>query len=267
MSDASNSDIRTDDKFIDLPFTTVARRATARLGMVVLASDYTIESEFREILHGSGIDTFASRIEMSATVTPQTLAAMESRIADSVGLILPGDVVDMVAYCCTSASVVLGEKTVFSHVRKSQPQAIVTTPITAAFATFDALGARRIGVLTPYRRDVNEKLKNYIESAGFDVPLFASFNEENDPTVARIDQKSIGDAVAMIASSADVDMVFVSCTSVRMAHFAAEVEARAGVPVTSSNLAMGWHIQRTLGCDRAQPEFGRLFSLNLASNA
>lgn len=253
--------------FVDLPFTTVARRAAARLGMVVLASDYTIEREFRQILHGADIDTFASRIEMSTTVTPQTLAAMESRIADAVGLILPGDTLDMVAYCCTSASVVLGEHTVCSHVRKRQPDASVTTPITAAFAAFDALGARRIGVLTPYRRDVNEQLKQYIERAGYQVPLFASFNEEDDPTVARIDQRSIGDAVAMITDRANVDMVFVSCTSVCMAHFVADAEARAGVPVTSSNLAMAWHVQRTLGCHRAQPEYGRLFGLNLASGA
>ncbi len=252
-----------DDEFLDLSFT-VDAKTPRRLGMVVLASDYTIESEFRQILHAAELETFASRIEMATTVTPQTLAAMESKIADAAGLILPGDTVDMVAYCCTSASVVLGEQTVMSQVRKSKPETIVTTPITAAFAAFNALGAKRIGVLTPYRRDVNEKLKAYIENAGFDVPLFASFNEENDPTVARIDPQSISDAVARIVDMADVDMVFVSCTSVRMAAVVAGIEQRAGKPVTSSNLAMAWHIQRSLGFNTVQPEYGRLYSLGLA---
>ncbi len=252
-----------DGEFVDLPFTTDTA-ALARVGLVVLASDYTIESEFREILHGSGLETFASRIEMSTTVTPATLAAMEQKIAAAASLILPDDRVDMVAYCCTSASVVLGEQTVAAQVQKGKPQARVTTPITAAFAAFGALGARRIGVLTPYRRDVNEKLKAYIENAGFEVPLFASFNEENDPTVARIDQRSISDAVALIAERADVDMIFVSCTSVRMAAAVSDIEARVGKPVTSSNLAMAWHVQRSLGIERSQQEFGKLYQLPLS---
>jgi maleate isomerase len=263
MDAGMNNNPTAESDFVDLPFTT-ADTASARLGLVVLASDYTIESEFRQILHGSGIETFVSRIEMSTTVTPETLAAMEKKIAAAAELILPGDHLDMVGYCCTSASVVLGEQTVVDQVHNSKPDAQVTTPITAAFAAFSALGARRIGVLTPYRRDVNEKLKAYIEKAGFAVPLFASFNEENDPTVARIDRQSIADAVAMIVDRASVDMVFVSCTSVRMAAAVADIEKRVGKPVTSSNLAMGWHVQRSLGISRSQPEFGKLYDLPLS---
>jgi len=237
-----------------------ARDAIARVGLVVLASDYTVEPELHRILGGAGIEEFVARIEMSATVTPQTLAAVEQNITATSGLILPGGDLDALAYCCTSASVVLGEETVFSLLRKHQPQALMTTPITAAFAAFEALAARRIAVLTPYRRDVNELLKAYIEKAGFEVPVFASFNEERDPVVARIDERSIAQAIEGLARQPDVDLVFVSCTSVRMAHAVQRFEQQAGLPVLSSNLAMGWHLLHSLGVAKPMPQFGQLYT-------
>ena len=65
-----------------------------------------------------------------------------------------------------------------------RPDVECTTPITAAFAAFRAFGARRIGVLTPYRADVNRIVADYIRARGFEVPVFGSFNEENDSIVA-----------------------------------------------------------------------------------
>lgn len=235
----------------------------ARVGLVVLATDLTIEHEFRKIFSGPEVGLFAARIMNETSVTPKTLSDMETRITDTVNLILPGEKLDVVAYGCTSASMVMGEETVFSRIQESQPEAKCTTPATAAFAAFNAFGAKRIAVLTPYREDVNRIVKSYIESAGFEVPVFGSFNEEHDPTVARIDASSISNAVDQLKAAGDVDMVFVSCTNVRLIDAVCEIESQTGLPVTSSNHAMAWHAMRLAGDEREMPQFGSLYEKGL----
>ena len=61
----------------------------------------------------------------------------------------------------------------------------------------------------------------------------------------------------------NADTVFVSCTSIRIAAAIPELEARFGIPITSSNHAMGWHCLRLAGIDDLLLEHGKLFGLPL----
>ncbi len=247
----------------NLDFETDAGIASrAAIGVIVLASDSTLEFEFRQICDLPGIGLFHSRIYNDNKITPVTLKAMKAGITQACDVIVPGCPLDVVAYGCTSASIVMGEDQVFEQVRKSRPQAKYTTPVTAAFAAFKALGVKNIGILTPYRTDVNVKVKAYFEKAGFCVPVFGSFNEENDPTVARISTDSIKTAVLEVGGHPRVEAVFVSCTALRVVDIVAEVEAELGKPVTSSNHAMAWHCLRLANVQDRLPQLGRLFSLD-----
>ena len=83
--------------------------ARARIGVIVLATDHTIEYEFRQIVNMPGVAFYESRIPNSPTITPETLQAMEDHISDRAALILPGVPFDVMAYGCTSASMVSGK--------------------------------------------------------------------------------------------------------------------------------------------------------------
>lgn len=254
-------------EFYNLPFETdggVAERAA--IGVIVLASDNTMEFEFKQIFDLPGVGLYHSRIYNDNAITPETLRAMGARITRAADLILPGVDLDVVAFGCTSASIVMGEKEIFKQIAKARPHAQYTTPITAALAAFKAFGAKNIGVLTPYRADVNSMVQAYIEQAGFSVPVFGSFNEEDDPTAARITTASIKEAILKVGSDSAVDAVFVSCTSLRLAGIAAEVEAALGKPVTSSNHAMAWHCLRLAGVEDKLPDYGRLYSLQIRAD-
>lgn len=247
----------------NLPFATddgIASRA--RIGLIVLATDFTIEHEWRQIMSGlDGVALYESRILNDNQITPETLRAMEPRIASSADVILPGSTLDVVAYGCTSASMAIGEEKVFERIRSVRPGAKCTTPITAAFAAFRAFEAKRIGVLTPYRADVNRIVAEYIQARGFAVPVFGSFNEQDDGVVSRITPDSIRNGVTALLGAAPVDAVFVSCTSVRLAEAAAAIEAETGIPITSSNHAMAWHALRLAGVNDQLPKWGRLYTL------
>ena len=238
--------------------------ARARLGLVVLASDHTIEYECRLIMAQTpGVALYHARIENDPEINPQTLKAMEARIVPTTNLLLPGMPFDAIGFGCTSASMVIGRDRVSALLQEVRPEAAPSNPVTAAFTAFAALGAKRIAVLTPYSDIVNEGIRSYFEDGGFEVPVMGSFKEPNDNVVARITPKSIADASVALAQTDGVDAVFVSCTSVRLVEAVAELEKRTGLPVTSSNHAIAWHMLRLAGIDDRLPQFGRLFTLGL----
>ena len=231
----------------------------ARIGLVVLATDNTLEHEFRQMLQIDGIAFYESRLPSPIDINPTTLAEMEKEIAAATDLILPGVKLDVAAYCCTSGTVVIGEDKVFARIREARPGIACTTPITAAIAGLKALGARRIALLTPYVEDVNQMLRRFIEARDLEVPVMGSFNHENDNEVARISPDSIRAAVQKLGRYRQVDAVFVSCTSLRLASFVDALELDLGKPVTSSNHALAWHCLRLAGYKEPVPGFGRLF--------
>ena len=185
---------------------------------------------------------------------------IEARIAPAVGLLLPGERLDVVAFGCTSASMVIGETRVFARIREARPDIACTTPITAALAALKALDVRRVALLTPYVRTINDFMRDYIEARGVAVTRMASFEHADDNEVARIDANSIRSAIETLARHDDADAVFVSCTSLRVAALVPELEAAIGKPVLSSNHAMAWHALRLAGVQDSEPQLGRLFA-------
>ena len=251
-----------DDTYVKLDFALddgICRRAA--IGLVVLATDHTIEHEWRRLLTQDGVAFYESRVLNSPDITPERLAEMEERIAPAVALIRPAERIDVVAFGCTSASMVIGEEKVFARIREARPGVACTTPITAAFAALRALGVERAGLLTPYVRSINDYMREYIETRGVGITRMASFEHMNDNEVARIDAASLRAAVERLAQNPDVDAVFVSCTSLRIAGLIPELEARTAKPVISSNFAMAWHALRLAGVEDREPHLGRLFAL------
>lgn len=233
----------------------------AAIGLVVLATDQTMEHEFRLLVRQHGVAFYESRVFNDNEITPETLRAIGARIAPSVDLILPSIELDVVAFGCTSATMTLGEDAVFAEIHKVRPNVACTTPVTAALAAFRTLGARRIGLLTPYAPEINENLVRYFGERGLEIGAVATFDRRDDRDAARISVGSIEAAAERFGATSAVDAMFVSCTSLRVAEAVRRLEERAGVPVTSSNHAMAWHCLRLAGVADATPEAGTLFRL------
>jgi len=233
----------------------------AAIGLIVLATDQTLEHEWRQILSQAGVAFFEARLANSPDIGPESLALMEKDIAAATALILPGLPLHVVAFGCTSGAIVIGEDSVFERIHEARPGVGCTTPITAAVAALRALEANRIALLTPYVASVNALFKRHIQASGIDVANVTTFNHSNDHEVARIDRASLLSAIRSCGSSDDVDAVFVSCTSLRMVDLIQEAEEVIGKPVISSNCSMAWHALRLAGVTDVQPEFGTLFTL------
>jgi maleate isomerase len=235
--------------------------ARAAIGLIVLATDQTMEFEFRRLVPLDGIGLYGTRVLNDVEITPESLRAIGPRIAPATELIMPGMPLDVVGFGCTSATMTLGEDHVFAEIRKVRPGVACTTPITAAFEAFRALGSQRIGVLTPYTADVNAVMREYLTKRGIPVAAFGTFNKLDDREAARVSLDSIEAGIAALAESAALDAVFISCTSIRLSERVEAIEAATGLPVTSSDHAMAWHCLRLAGVDDVVPGAGRLFTL------
>lgn len=234
-------------------------RERAAIGLIVLATDQTIEHEYRLVFQLPGVALYQSRIRNDPQITPETLAAMEQKLTEATDVILPGLTLDVIAFGCTSASMIIGTERIADIIRSVRPKAKVTNPVSASLTAFASLGMGRIALLTPYRDDINQQLRYFFESQGIAVPAMGSFNEEDDNKAGRISPESISEAAKRLGKISAVDGVFVSCTNLRLMERVEEIENHLGIPVTSSNHAMAWHTLKLAGINEKQSGFGRLF--------
>ena len=227
-----------------------------------------MEAELRSLYGEGGLDGVAhhvSRIPMEATVTAETLAAMEAHLPVAAGLLPTAFGFDAIGYACTSGATLIGSERVGEVVGTVHPGVSCTDPIAAALAAFTALGVRSIGLVTPYNAEVTLRMAAHYEKRGIGVAAVGSFLEEDDNVVGRITEASVADAARRIGAEPGCDAVFVSCTSLRTFGVIAELEAEMGRPVVSSNQAFAWHLLRLAGIDDVLPAPGSLFGRGLAT--
>lgn len=239
--------------------------ALASIGVIALATDATVERDWRRLLDIPGVGFYVGRIPNAPEISRDTLTAMADHMKEAIGNLLPDSALDCIVYGCTSASMFIGEQRVAALIREARPQVSVSNPLSAAKAALSALGARRIAMLTPYLDEVNVPLAQAFRAADFDVATMGSFFNSRDPEVVRIDSNSIRRACLRLSESTPVDAVFVACTGLDAAKLVPELEAETGLAVTTSNHAMGWHALRLCGVESEFDDRGKLYRLSMST--
>ena len=229
-----------------------------RIGVITLSTDFTIEQDFRKICHGLPLDLFFNRIPFINPLTHENYLKMGNHIPEVSNQILPGQKIDVVAYGCTSGTIAIGEDHIERQVQKSKPNAKVTTPITAAIKAFKKLKLNNIAVLTPYPKDVNLTVFNYLISNKIQIDSFSSFNLSYDSEIAQVSLDSIMDGISNI-NLEKVDGLFVSCTALKIMDILEDVEKKFNTTVISSNQAIIWDCLRLIDIDTHISGYGKLF--------
>jgi len=233
----------------------IGTRAT--LGLIVLQPDETIEHDFRRLLPVDDVTLYVSRIPSGTEVSGDTLALMRDDLPEAARLFPPALDFDVVGYGCTSGTSVIGADVVADLVRGACRVGVVTEPVTSLVAACAALGASRIGFLSPYVAEVSASLRDTLQLAGIAAPVFGSFDEAVETRVARIAPRSIVDAAVQLAQQGGIDALFLSCTNLRTLDVIADIEAQTGLPVLSSNLVLAWDMARKSGI-RLHGDWGKL---------
>lgn len=234
-------------------------RDEARLGLIVLQSDETIENEFRRVIPAEAT-LHISRVPSGREVTTGTLSEMENHIGASAALLPEPAVFDVVGYGCTSGTSVIGIGKIAELVQSGTSAKTVTEPISALVSACRHLGVRRLAFLSPYVEEVSSKMRLVLAENGIETPVFGSFETSEEALVARITQASMARAAVELAADSDTDAVFISCTNLRTLEVIAAIEERTGKPVLSSNLVLAWHMCRLAGLKIKNGDLGTLLS-------
>lgn len=209
-----------------------------RVGLIVPSSNTVAEVDFyRRLPTGSTLHTARMFLD---EVTPEAEAAM-------LDVHLPGALRDLatarpnvVVFACTSAGTLRGnacEETLVARIgeRTGARAVSVAAAVRAAIA---ARGARRVGVVTPYREPLNEKIRASLAEGGLDVAGVRSMGIAANVDIGAVEPARIADfCVDSVRGfgGAGVELVFVSCTNLRAFEARERIEQELGLPVVTSN--------------------------------
>jgi len=223
------------------------------IGMVLLQSDETLEQDIRRLFNCDNFIHF-TRVPSETQVVTDNLMAMADHMELASNLFPVRANFKVLAYCCTSASSVMGPERVEAIMRSgcSAPVNTVTDPLSAVTEACLALGVTRIGLVSPYVTELTKILQNSLTRRGIDVINFGSFEEEEEFLVARISQESVRDAAIALARDSEernsgMEAILLACTNLQTLDIIASVEAATNIPCISSNLCLAWHMARCAG--------------------
>ena len=140
-----------------------------RIGLITLASDFRIEKDFSNVIHGEEIDLYCNRIQCYNPLTNETLKKMADDIPEVTKNILPDQKLDCVAYGCTSGTIAAGYSSIFQKVNLAKPNTKVTTPITSAINALRALKINKLSIFTPYTDEINQSVIKYFKKESIEI--------------------------------------------------------------------------------------------------
>jgi maleate isomerase len=218
-----------------------------RLGLVVPSSNTTAEPEFREFVP-AGTTVHAARMALE-DVTVDALDEMSHDAVQGAELLGHADV-DAVAYACTTGSLLHGpgfDAELEADIGEAAGVPAVATARSVCRA-LEALGAERIAVVTPSTADLDEKEREFLEAAGYEVVAIEGRGIEANTEIGALEPDDAREQVLTVAAELDepVDAVFASCTNYRSLAAVPELEADLGVPIITSNGATLWDLCRRL---------------------
>jgi maleate isomerase len=229
-----------------------------RIALIALASDHGIRGELG-LLFGRRAELHLARVSAPDKYDLASLAATTQAIGRAIKWMGLGSSVDVAAYGCTSATVVVGEDAVKRRLEAALPGVPNTTPITAALAALSHLGARRIALLTPYPEPIHRAVADYLDSRGLQIVDQATLRISVDREITEYPAEGLR-AHILCLDRRGADAIFVSCTSLRIARAIGEIELAGGLPLVTSNQALAWHCLRLARRPASLAGFGCLLA-------
>lgn len=242
-----------------------------RIGQIVPSSNVTMETEIPALLRArEGIAperfTFHSARMRMKHVTKDELAAMDAN-SDRCALELSDAKVDVMGYACLVAIMSMGHgyhrasaERLTRVVRDNGGAGAVVNSAGALISGLQAMGAKKIAVVTPYMKPLTAMVVDYIAAEGFGIVDSRALEIQDNLAVAAHDPMNLPGIVAgMEIAAADV-IVLSACVQMPSLPAVALVEAQTGKPVLTAAIATTWEMLRSLNLSTRVPGGGALLS-------
>jgi maleate isomerase len=230
---------------------------TARVGLIIPSSNRMVEQEMIGAF-AAGVQPHVTRLRMTGP-NRGPLDTVLPRIEEATRALTDARC-EVVAFHCTANSMDEGrdgeERILAAMSRAGAPHA--TTTATAIRRAFDALGARRIVLVTPYDQRTTDHEAEFLHEAGFEV-LHAVGFALNGSDAYCATAPTFWRECTLEAARPVADVYFVSCANISVFSVIAELERQLDRPVVTSNQAVVWDCIRRLGWLERGGGLGRLF--------
>jgi len=165
--------------------------------------------------------------------------------------------VDVICYGCAAGGFLKGpvEDRALGEKITAETGSPVAVSSAAVAEALRALGAKRVSLASPYAPWLNERLRQYLTAAGFEVMATQGLDTQNHSgvTPSRIE------ALIAEVDRPESQAIFVSCSNFPTLGIIESMERKLGKPIVASNQASMWKMLRLLRDPRAVPGAGRLF--------
>ena len=230
-----------------------------RIGLITLASDFRIEKDFNNVIHGKDVDLYCNRIHCYNPLTNETLKKMADDIPKVTEDILPDQKLDCVAYGCTSGTIAAGYSSIVEKVNLAKPNTKVTTPITSAINALKTLKINKLSIFTPYTDEINQSVINYFKKENINITELSYFDIASDLDIGKVDPDYLLDILAKKDLS-NSDALFVSCTALPVLSIIKDLEKKTGKVVLSSNQTLIWDTLKQIDFKNEVEGYGELFN-------
>jgi maleate cis-trans isomerase len=225
-----------------------------KLGLIVPSWNTVMEYEVQRMAGGS-MSVHTMRIPHTAD-TEEKLLWLGTQAPAAAGLLAHAKV-DVICYGCAAGGFLKGpveDRALGARIEKETgiPVAVSSAAVAEALRT---LGAKRVSLASPYAPWLNERLRQYLTAAGFEVMATQGLDTQNHSAVTteRIE------ALIAEVDRPEAQAIFVSCSNFPTLGIIESMERKLGKPVVASNQASMWKMLRLMGDRRVLPGAGRLF--------
>jgi maleate isomerase len=243
-----------------------------RIGMIVPSSNLTMETELPRMLRAredvvpdERFTFHSSRMRMKH-VTPEELQRMNAQ-TERASLELADARPDVVTSACLVAIMAQGagyhchaEGQIYSVLQREGHDVPVVSSAGALLRGLEALGARRVAMVTPYMKPLTKLVADYVEDAGYEVVDALSLEVSDNLEVARLDPAGLLEHWRKVDTSGADALVLSACVQMPSLPAIQPVQQQAGIPVLSAATATVFTVLTELGLRPHVPDAGHLLS-------
>lgn len=232
----------------------------AKLGLIMPSNNTVIEPELSMALP-RGVTIHGHRVGVKPEERGEDF--MEVLRKDAVENGFKMGPVDCIAYCCLTTSFYHGigwDQELLDEMRKNTGKP-VTTAATAMLRSLEKMEVEKVSIATPFRKDVNVKLVEFLEGNGFKIAGMNAIDPAPSPQEVILLPSTVAYRLAKTAVKPDSDCVFICSTDLPSLEIIDALEKDIKKPVISTNQALLWDMLRMIDIKTAIDGFGALLRI------
>ncbi len=205
-----------------------------RVGVMVPENNTTVERELPRWLPGGSTIDLVRIPRGKGLLTSETLPAYKAKALELAQQFARDDI-DVVAYGCTAAGFILGpdgDRQLTEDLKRITAKPVATIAHSMIAALLD-LRVKRIGLVTPYSKAVNEQLEAFIADAGIEVAAFDSLYAANVEELGQIEANDVA-ALSRRTMTDTCEAMFIACAQLPTFEILEGLRAEFGRPVLTS---------------------------------